>query len=38
MARFGRLDGLVHNAALLGVLAPVEQYDMPTFYRVMHVT
>lgn len=37
MARFGRLDGLVHCAALLGVLAPVEQYDVPTFYRVMHV-
>lgn len=37
MSRFGRLDGLVHNAALLGVLAPIEQFDVPTWYRVMHV-
>lgn len=37
MERFGRLDGLVHNAAILGMLAPIEHYDVPTFYRVMHV-
>ncbi|MCC6173418.1 MAG: YciK family oxidoreductase, partial [Gammaproteobacteria bacterium] len=35
--RWGRLDGLVHNAALLGTLAPIEQYDVPTWMRVMHV-
>jgi NAD(P)-dependent dehydrogenase (short-subunit alcohol dehydrogenase family) len=35
--RYGRLDGLLHNAALLGVLTPIEQYDVPTFMRVMHV-
>jgi NAD(P)-dependent dehydrogenase (short-subunit alcohol dehydrogenase family) len=35
--RFGRLDGLLHNAALLGALTPIEQYDVPTFMRVMHV-
>ncbi len=35
--RWGRLDGLVHNAALLGQLAPVEQYDIPTWVKVMHV-
>lgn len=35
--RWGRLDGLVHNAALLGQLAPIEQYDIPTWARVMHV-
>jgi NAD(P)-dependent dehydrogenase (short-subunit alcohol dehydrogenase family) len=35
--RFGRLDGLLHNAALLGVLTPIDQYDVPTFMRVMHV-
>jgi NAD(P)-dependent dehydrogenase (short-subunit alcohol dehydrogenase family) len=35
--RYGRLDGLLHNAALLGALTPVEQYDVPTFMRVMHV-
>jgi len=35
--RFGRLDGLVHNAAILGALAPIEQYDVPTWCRVLHV-
>ena len=35
--RYGRLDGLLHNAALLGTLMPIEQYDVPTFMRVMHV-
>lgn len=35
--RYGRLDGLVHCAALLGTLTPVEQYDVPTWCRVMHV-
>jgi NAD(P)-dependent dehydrogenase (short-subunit alcohol dehydrogenase family) len=36
-ARYGRLDGLLHNAAILGTLTPIEQYDVPTFMRVMHV-
>ncbi len=35
--RYGRLDGLVHNASLLGMLAPIDHYDVPTWYRVMHV-
>ena len=35
--RYGRLDGLLHNAALLGALTPIDQYDVPTFMRVMHV-
>jgi NAD(P)-dependent dehydrogenase (short-subunit alcohol dehydrogenase family) len=35
--RYGRLDGLLHNAALLGSLTPIEQYDVPLFMRVMHV-
>jgi NAD(P)-dependent dehydrogenase (short-subunit alcohol dehydrogenase family) len=35
--RYGRLDGLVHCAALLGTLTPVDQYDVPTWCRVMHV-
>ena len=35
--RFGRLDGLLHNAAMLGTLAPLEHYDVPTWVRVMHV-
>jgi len=35
--RYGRLDGLLHNAALLGTLAPIEHYDVPTWCRVLHV-
>jgi NAD(P)-dependent dehydrogenase (short-subunit alcohol dehydrogenase family) len=35
--RYARLDGLLHNAALLGALAPIEHYDVPTWVRVMHV-
>lgn len=37
MARYGRLDGLVHNAALLGTLSPIEHYDVPTWCRVLQV-
>ncbi len=36
-AEFGRLDGLVHAAALLGERTPLEQYDVPTWCRVLHV-
>jgi NAD(P)-dependent dehydrogenase (short-subunit alcohol dehydrogenase family) len=35
--RWGRLDGLIHNAGLLGQLAPIEHFDVPTWVRVMHV-
>ncbi|MEL7187005.1 MAG: YciK family oxidoreductase [Pseudomonadota bacterium] len=34
---FGRLDGLVHNASILGDRFSIEQYDAVTFQRVMHV-
>ena len=37
MDRYGRLDGLLHNASILGMLAPIEHFDVPTWYRVMHV-
>jgi NAD(P)-dependent dehydrogenase (short-subunit alcohol dehydrogenase family) len=36
-AEFGRLDGLVHCAALLGERAPLEHYDVPTWCKVLHV-
>lgn len=36
-ARYGRLDGLVHCAALLGTLTPIDHYEVPTWARVMHV-
>jgi short-subunit dehydrogenase len=35
--RYGRLDGLVHCAGILGTLTPIEQYDVPTWCKVMHV-
>jgi NAD(P)-dependent dehydrogenase (short-subunit alcohol dehydrogenase family) len=35
--RFGKLDGLLHNAGLVGTLSPIEHYDVPTWCRVMHV-
>lgn len=37
LERYGRLDGLLHNAGLLGTLTPIEQYDVPTWCRVLHV-
>ena len=37
LERFGRLDGLLHNAGILGTLSPIEHYDVPTWCRVLHV-
>ncbi len=37
LARYGRLDGLVHCAGLLGAVTPIDQYDVPMWCRVMHV-
>jgi NAD(P)-dependent dehydrogenase (short-subunit alcohol dehydrogenase family) len=37
LERYGRLDGLLHNAGVLGMLSPIEHYDVPTWSRVMHV-
>lgn len=34
---FGRLDGLVHNASILGDRFSIEQYDMVQWQQVMHV-
>jgi NAD(P)-dependent dehydrogenase (short-subunit alcohol dehydrogenase family) len=34
---FGRLDGLVHNASILGELYSIEQYDAALWQQVMHV-
>ena len=36
-SEFGRLDGLVHSAALLGDRTPIDQYDVPTWCKVLHV-
>ena len=37
LGRYGRLDGLLHNAGVLGTLTPIEHYDVPTWCRVLHV-
>ena len=34
---YGKLDGLVHNAAMLGERAPVAHHDIPKWLRTMHV-
>lgn len=34
---FGRLDGLVHNASILGERYSIEQYDAVIWQRVLHV-
>ena len=36
-SRFGQLDGLVHNAGMLGKLSPIEHYDIGLWQKVIHV-
>jgi len=36
-SEFGRLDGLVHNAGILGDRFSIAQYDAVTWQRVVHV-
>ena len=36
-ADFGRLDGLVHNASILGERFAIDQYDAVMWQRVIHV-
>jgi NAD(P)-dependent dehydrogenase (short-subunit alcohol dehydrogenase family) len=35
--QLGRLDGILHNAAFLGSLTPLEMYDLELWARVMQV-
>lgn len=37
LAEFGRLDGLLHNAAQLGTLTPIEYYDPNLWLETVHV-
>ena len=34
---YGRLDGLVHNASILGDRSPIEHFDVQTWQRVLHI-
>lgn len=36
-AEFGRLDGLLHNAALFAGLTPIANYDIELWYRILQV-
>lgn len=36
-SEFGRLDGLVHNAGMLGDRSPIEHHDVPKWMRTLHV-
>jgi NAD(P)-dependent dehydrogenase (short-subunit alcohol dehydrogenase family) len=36
-AAWGRLDGLLHNAGVLGHRSPIEHYDVGTWHQVMHL-
>ena len=36
-SNFGRLDGLLHNAAMLGERAPIDYYDIGIWHQVMHL-
>lgn len=36
-SRYGRLDGLVHNAGMLGDRSPIEHYDIGLWQRVLLV-
>ena len=35
--RFGILDGLIHNAAILGTMMPIEQYDIKLWYSAIQI-
>ncbi len=36
-SEFGHLDGLLHNAGILGQLTPIEHHDIGVWTEVMHV-
>jgi NAD(P)-dependent dehydrogenase (short-subunit alcohol dehydrogenase family) len=35
--RYGRLDGLLHNAGILGERSPIEHFNIGVWQRVMHI-
>jgi NAD(P)-dependent dehydrogenase (short-subunit alcohol dehydrogenase family) len=32
LEKFGQLDGLIHNASIIGSMMPIEQYDLKLLY------
>ena len=37
LTQFGKLDGLVHNASILGAQMPIEQYDIKLWYSTLQI-
>ena len=37
LSQFGKLDGLVHNASILGIQMPIEQYDIKLWYSTLQI-
>jgi len=37
LEQFGKLDGLVHNAGIIGTMMPIEQYDIKLWYSTMQI-
>ena len=37
MEKFEKLDGLIHNAAILGAQMPIEQYDIKLWYSTLQI-
>ena len=36
-SQFEKLDGLIHNAAILGTMMPVDQYDIKLWYSTLQI-
>ncbi|MBT4669178.1 MAG: YciK family oxidoreductase [Candidatus Ruthia sp.] len=37
LEHFGQLDGLIHNAGIIGTMMPIEQYDVKLWYSTMQI-
>lgn len=37
LANFDGLDGLIHNAGIIGTMMPIEQYDLKLWYSTMQI-
>ena len=37
LSQFGKLDGVVHNASILGAQMPIEQYDIKLWYSTLQI-
>ena len=37
LSQFGKLDGVVHNASILGAQMPIDQYDIKLWYSTLQI-